>query len=190
MLFIQTEWKSSIHLLQDICAHRQLWLSCPVCASPYFSLPPDSVFTRLHPKDGLWNLEWMCQSKHPLTLCKNNIPPFYWVSKTLLFCYTFDTVFPPVTCSSLGFNKRHKTALIFFSKQKQIPNCPWMTPLNEAMTQVSFVSCPGMLSFDTSTSLVMLGGNKQVRAGISQNLCYLLIKRPVKYDLYKQYNIC
>lgn len=45
-----------------------------------------------------------------------------------------------------------------------------MTPLNEAMTQVSFVSCPGVLSFDTSTSLVMPGGNKQGRAGISQNL--------------------
>lgn len=65
-----------------------------------------------------------------------------------------------------------------------------MTPLNEAMTQVAFVSCPGVLSFDTSTSLVMPGGNKQVGAAISQNLFYLLIKRPVKYGLYKECNIC
>lgn len=65
-----------------------------------------------------------------------------------------------------------------------------MTPLNEDMTQVSFVSCPGMLSFDTSASLVMPGGNKQVRAGISQNLFYLVIKRSVKSGLYKDYNIC
>lgn len=65
-----------------------------------------------------------------------------------------------------------------------------MTPLNEDMTQVSFVSCPGMLSFDTSTCLVMPGGNKQVRAGISQNSIYLVIKGPVKSDLYKDCNIC
>lgn len=64
-----------------------------------------------------------------------------------------------------------------------------MTPLNEAMTQVSFVSCPGVLSFDTSTSLVMPGGNKRGRAGISKGLLYLLIKRPGKYGLYKGYNI-
>lgn len=58
-----------------------------------------------------------------------------------------------------------------------------MTPLNNDMTQVSFVSCPGMLSSDTSTNLVMPGGKKQVRDGISQNLFYLVIKRSVKYNV-------
>lgn len=75
---------------------------------------------------------------------------------------------------------RHKTAVIFFSKQRQISNRPWMTPLNEAMTQVSFVSCPGVLSFDTSTSLVMPGGNKQVRAGISQKFVLFVDKKASK----------
>ena len=65
-----------------------------------------------------------------------------------------------------------------------------MTPLNEDMTQVSFVSCPGMLSFDTATSLVMPGGNKQVRDEISQNSFSLVIKRPAKSGLYKDCNIC
>lgn len=60
-----------------------------------------------------------------------------------------------------------------------------MTPLNEDVTQVSFVSCPGMLSSDTSTSLVVPGGTKQVRAGISLNLFYFLIKRSIKYGLHK-----
>lgn len=65
-----------------------------------------------------------------------------------------------------------------------------MTPLNEKMAQVSFVSCPDTLFSDTSASLVMPGGNKQVSTGISQNLFYLVIKRPVKSGLYKDWNIC
>jgi len=65
-----------------------------------------------------------------------------------------------------------------------------MTSLNEKVAQVSFVSCPDMLFSDTSACLVMPGGNKQVRAGISQNLFYLVIKRPVKSGLYKDWNTC
>lgn len=90
--------------------HRQLWLSYPVCASSYFSLPPDSVFTRLYPRDGvLWNLEWMGKSY--------NIPPFYWVSKAFLFYYTFDTAFPLVIYPSLGFNET-QTSIYCFSLSK------------------------------------------------------------------------
>lgn len=134
----------------------------------------------------------MDKSQHPLNLCRTRtILSLFTGCQKPFFCYVFDTSLQLVIYPSLGFNKRHKTTFTdFLWENTKISNCPWITPLTEKKAQVSFVSCPDMLFSDTSTSLVIPRGTKQVRAGISQNSLYLAIKRSVKSGLNKVRNIC